>query len=194
MKNGMKYYDITLPLGPAYGGPLFFSHYSFLGIDPHGLKDAYADYWEQVRAHTLINYRYCVDNPKKYKGYSSAVWGLTASDTKTGYAAHAPDNDLGVITPTAAISSLPYTPDESMRALKFFYYKLGDKLWKDYGFIDAFSIHEQWYAASFLAIDQGPEIVMIENYRTGLLWKLLMGNAEIRNGLRKLGFESPYLK
>lgn len=194
MKNGASYYGVTLPLGPAYGGPLFFSHYSFLGIDPHGLKDAYADYWEQVQHHALINYKYCVDNPKKYKGYSEAVWGLTASDNNKGYSAHSPDNDLGIISPTAAVSSLPYTPEESMRAIRFFYYKLGDKIWKDYGFVDAFGISDNWYGTSYLAIDQGPEIVMIENYRTGLLWKLLMGNKEIQNGLRKLGFQSPHFK
>ncbi len=194
MKNGISYYGVSLPLGPAYGGPLFFSHYSFLGIDPHGLTDTYANYWDQVKNHTLINYKYCVDNPKKYKGYSNAVWGLTSSDDNKGYSAHAPDNDLGIISPAAAVSSLPYTPEESMRAIKFFYYKLGDKIWKDYGFTDAFSITDKWYGTSYLAIDQGPQIVMIENYRTGLLWKLLMGNKEIQDGLRKLGFQSPYLK
>src|SRR5205823_3374600 len=140
-------------------------------INPNNLKDAYADYWVQNRNHTLINYNYCKANPKKFSGYSEACWGLTASDDNVnGYMAHEPNNDDGVISPTAALSSFPYTPDESMKALKFFYYKLGDKIWKEYGFVDAFNLTDAWFANSFLAIDQGPEIIMIENYRSGLLW------------------------
>ena len=193
MANNATYYGIKLPLGPALGGPLFFSHYSFLGLDPHDLQDAYANYWTQNTAHALINYNYCVDNPRNHTGYSSSVWGLTASDNNTGYSAHAPDNDLGVISPTAALSSFPYTPDHSMAALKFFYYKLGDKIWKEYGFVDAFNLDVQWFADSFLAIDQGPIIVMIENYRSGLLWDLFMSCPEVKTGLTNLGFQSPHL-
>ena len=96
-----------------------------------------------------------------------------------------------MIAPTAALSSMPYTPTESMKALKFFYYKLGDKIWKEYGFIDAFSLHNLWFADSFLAIDQGPIIVMIENHRTGLLWNLFMSCPEVKTGMTKLGFTSP---
>ena len=192
MKNGNTYYGIQLPLGPALGGPLFFTHYSFLGIDPNDLSDAYAGYFTQNTAHSLINYNYCVANPKHFNGYSSDIWGLTASDDNlTSYSAHSPTNDDGVISPTAAISSLPYTPVESMNALRFFYYKLGDKLFKDYGFIDAFNLSDYWFAGSFLAIDQGPQMVMIENYRSGLLWKLFMSAPEIKNGMKKLGFSSP---
>jgi hypothetical protein len=194
IRNGNSYYGIQLPLGPDYGGPLFFAHYSFLGINPHNLSDAYANYWEQDTAHSKINYLYCVNNPKNFYGYSNACWGLTASDDDTkGYDAHSPTNDDGVITLTAAISSLPYTPTESMNALKFFYYTLGDKLWGDYGFVDAFNLTNLWYANSFLAIDQGPEIVMIENYRSGLLWNLFMSCPEIKRGMKALGFQSPYL-
>lgn len=192
-KNGKTYYDIKLPLGMEYGGPLFFTHYSFLGLDPNGLKDQYADYWEQNKNHVLINRAYCIENPKKYKGYSEKCWGLTASDNHNGYAAHSPTEDLGVITPTAALSSFPYTPEYSMQALRYFYDSLGSKIFKEYGFADAFNQSENWVAQSHLAIDQGPIIVMIENYRSKLLWKLFMQNKEIQNGLRKLGFESPYL-
>lgn len=193
IKNGSYYYDITLPLGPEYGGPLFFAHYSFLGIDPNGLLDQYADYYQQNRAHTLINYNHCVANPKNLNGYSKDVWGLTASDDNfLGYAVHDPLRDNGVISPTAAISSLPYTPNESMNAIRFFYYQLGDKLWKDYGFIDAFNLSTPWFADSYLAIDQGPQIVMIENYRTGLLWKLFMNCPEIKTGMQRLGFQSKW--
>ncbi len=193
-KNGKKFYGYTLPLGFDYGGPLFFSQYSFLGLDPHGLKDEYADYWEQNQNHTLINHAYCVDNPKHFKGYGEDCWGLTASDTYNGYNAFSPTNDFGTITPTAALSAFPYTPELSMKALRHFYNDLGDKIWGEYGFTDAFNETQNWYAKSYLAIDEGPIVAMIENYRSGLLWKLFMSCPEIKNGLMKLGFESPYLK
>ena len=189
MLNGKLFYDTVLPLGEDYGGPLFWAHYSFLGLDPKGLSDAYADYWEQVRNHTLINYKYCVANPKKYAGYGPDCWGLTASDIPDGYTASSPTNDRGVIAPTAALSSMPYTPDESMAALRFFYYKLGDKLWSDYGFIDAFDLSTGWFDTGMhIAIDQGPIVVMIENHRTGLPWRMLMSDTDVQAGLAKLGF------
>ena len=193
-KNGKEYYGIKLPLGFDYGGPLFFSQYSFLGLDPRGLKDRYADYWEQNKNHTLINRQHCILNPKKFKGYGENCWGLTASDTYNGYAAHSPTEDLGTISPTAALSAFPYTPEYSMQALKHFYYDLGDKIWSEYGIVDAFNETKNWIAQSHLAIDQGPIIAMIENYRSGLLWKLFMSCPEIKAGLKKLGFESPVLK
>lgn len=193
-KNGKEFYGIKLPLGFDYGGPLFFSQYSFLGLDPRGLKDRYADYWEQNRNHTLINREHCIRNPKKFKGYSENCWGLTASDTYNGYDAHSPTNDNGTITPTAALSAFPYTPEYSMKALKHFYYDLGDKLWSEYGFVDAFNETQNWVAQSHLAIDQGPIVAMIENYRSGLLWKLFMSCPEIQRGLKKLGFTSPQIK
>ncbi|MFT4023600.1 MAG: glucoamylase family protein, partial [Flavihumibacter sp.] len=191
--NGKQFLGYTLPLGPDYGGPLFFSHYSFMGIDPRGLSDAYANYEEQVTAHSNINQAYCADNPLKFYGYSADCWGLTASDIPGGYNASSPTNDLGVIAPTAALSSFPFTPQQSMAALKFFYYKLGDKLFTSQGFVDAFKLQDAWFADSFLAIDQGPIIVMIENYRTGLLWKLFTNAPEVKVGMRTLGFTAPYL-
>ena len=193
IKNGNSYYGIQLPLGPAYGGPLFFAHYSFLGINPTGLTDAYANYETQNKAHALINFNYCKTNPKSYYGYSENCWGLTASDINGGYTASSPTNDVGVIAPTAAISSLPYTPTQSMQALRFFYYKLGDKIWGQYGFTDAFSLNDAWFADSYLAIDQGPIIVMIENYRSGLLWNLFMSCPEVKTGMKTLGFQGPNL-
>ena len=193
-KNGKEYFGVKLPLGFEYGGPLFFTHYSFVGLDPRSLKDRYANYWEQNVNHTLINYKYCVANPGKFKGYGENNWGLTASDTYDGYNAHSPTNDFGTITPTAALSSFPYTPEHSMKALRHFYDDMGDKIWSEYGFVDAFNESQNWYAKSHLAIDQGPIIVMIENYRTGLLWKYFMQDPEIQSGLKKLGFESPALK
>ncbi len=193
-KNGKEFYRHRLPLGFDYGGPLFFAHYSFLGLDPYGLQDTYANYWEQNVNHTLINRAYCIDNPKKFTGYGRSTWGLTASDNHEGYSAHSPENDLGVISPTAALSSFPYTPDYSMQALRNFYYNLGEKIWSEYGFVDAFNESKGWYAKSHLAIDQGPIIVMIENYRSRLLWDLFMSCEEVQNGLRKLDFTSPHLK
>jgi hypothetical protein len=188
IRNGKKYFGIILPLGWDFGGPLFFTHYSFLGLDPRNLKDEYADYWMQNVNQSLINMNYCIANPKSFIGYSSDCWGLTASDNQSGYSAHSPTNDLGVITPTAAISSIPYTPEESLKALRHFYYQLGDKLWGPYGFHDAFNITAGWWADSYIAIDQGPIAVMIENYRSGLLWRLFMNSGEVRSGLTKLGF------
>jgi hypothetical protein len=193
IKNGGTFFGVTLPLGPAYGGPLFFAHYSFLGINPNNLTDTYADYWMQNQNHSLINYNYCVNNPGQFNGYSSSIWGLTASDEQNGYSAHSPTNDDGVISPTAAISSIPYTPTQSMNAIRFFYYKLGDKIWGTYGFVDAFNLTNVWFANSYLAIDQGPEIIMIENYRSGLLWNLFMSSPEIKTGMKSLGFQSPNL-
>ena len=186
MKNGNSYYGEVLPLGPNMGGPLFFAHYSYLGMDPRKLEDYYAHYFNQNVSHTLINRAYCIDNPRNFVGYSEHCWGLTASDGNEGYSAHSPTNDRGVITPTAAISSIPYTPDESLDAIRHFYYLLGDRLWGEYGFYDAFNITEEWVADSYLAIDQGPIICMIENYRTGLLWELFMSAPEIKKGLEKL--------
>ena len=186
--NGSEYYGIKLPLGEEMGGPLFFAHYSFLGLDPRNLRDRYADYWDQNVNQTLINRQYCIENPKHYKGYGPDCWGLTASDDQQFYSAHSPTNDLGVITPTAAISSIPYTPEYSLNALRHFYYDYGKKLWGEYGFHDAFNLTENWWADSYLAIDQGPIVVMIENYRSGLPWYLFMSAPEIMNGLQKLGF------
>ncbi len=189
-KNGKTFYGYLLPLGFDYGGPLFFSQYSFLGLNPHGLKDEYADYWQQNTNHTFINHAYCIDNPKAFKGYGENCWGLTASDTWDGYNAFSPTNDEGTITPSAALSAFPYSPEFSMKALRHFYYGLGSKIWGQYGFTDAFNETKNWYAKSYLAIDEGPIVVMIENYRSGLLWNLFMSCPEVKGGLKKLGFEA----
>ncbi len=171
-----------------FGGPLFWSHYSFLGLNPHNLKDAYADYWEHNTNHTLINRQYCLENPKHFKGYGENCWGLTASYSIKGYAAHSPNEDLGVISPSAALSSFPYTPAESMKVVRHLYEDLGAKVFGEYGFYDAFSEQENWYLPRYLAIDQGPSIVMIENHRTGLLWNLFMSSPEVDVAKKKLGF------
>ena len=189
MVNGDSFYGVTLPLGNSdFGGPLFFTHYSYLGLDPRNLEDDYANYRTQNVNHSRINYLYCANNPRRHFGYSEECWGLTASDSYDGYTAHSPTNDRGVITPTAALSSIVYTPEESLAALHHFYYDLGDRLWGEYGFYDAFHPGENWVADSYLAIDQGPIICMMENYRTGLLWELFMSAPEVQQGLDALDF------
>lgn len=177
------------------GGPLFWAHYSYLGLDPRGLKDRYADYWRQNVNHTLANRAWCIENPLGFAGYGEKSWGLTASYSVNGYAAHAPgeNKDKGVISPTAALSSFPYTPEYSMEAMRFWFENYGDKLFGPYGFYDAFSEEEDWFPQRYLAIDQGPIVVMIENYRSGLLWDLFMSAPEVKRGLVKLGFSSPHL-
>lgn len=190
-------YELQLHhIGAPNGGPLFWAHYSYLGLDPHGLKDEYADYWKENTDQTLINYSWCVENPLHYKGYGPDSWGLTSSYSIKGYSGHAPseERDLGVLAPTAAISSIPYTPEKSIAAIKHWYGDMKSKLWGEYGFYDAFSETAEWYPQKYLAIDQGPQVVMIENYRSGFLWKLFMSSPEVQSGLKKLGFQSPYLK
>ena len=186
--NGKPYYGIPLPLGAPFGGPLFFSQYSFCGIDPRGLADRYADYWQQNINHVRINHAHCAKNPLRHKGYGASCWGLTSSDGADGYATHAPDNDDGTISPTAAISSMPYAPKEAVQAMRHFLKVHGDKVWNRFGFVDAFNAARNWYADTYLAIDQGPIVVMIENYRTGLLWNLFMKAPEVQKGLRALSF------
>ena len=188
--NGKEYYGITLPLGMELGGPLFFCHYSFLGLDPRGLTDGKTNYFERNRAHTLIQRAYAIDNPKNHKGYGEDLWGFTSSDDPvTGYSSHHPGTpeDNGTVSPTAAVSSIVYTPEESMKVIR--------RLWDTpgmvgpYGFYDAYNPScEPAVVEHYLAIDQGPEAVMIENYRSGLLWKLFMQAPEIQKGLEKLGF------
>ena len=168
-------------------GPLFWAHYSYLGLNPKGLSDKYANYWTLTQNQAKIHYKYAQKNPKNYKGYGDSLWGLTSSYSIKGYAGHRPDMDLGVISPTAAFSSFPYTPKESMQMLRYMYEKQ-DSLIGKYGPYDAFSLQDHWYLPRYLAIDQGPIPVMIENYRSGLLWKLFMRNQDVKRGLDKLGF------
>ena len=183
------YYGYKLWVGDSYGGPLFFAHYSFLGFDPRNIRDNYCNYFLNNRNHTLINRAYCIANPLGHTGYGPDTWGLTASDNPWGYSAHEPyTNDNGTIAPTAALSSMPYTPEESISALKNFYRTYYGNLWGEYGFKDAFNLNQNWFANSYISIDQGPIIVMIENYRSGLLWENFMANPEIQPMLDSIGF------
>ena len=197
MQDGRTYYGYTLPLGSAgdSGGPIYLSQFSFLGIDPRGLNDGYANYETQTKNHALINHEYCKANPQNYYAYSDSCWGLTAGATKNGYQQMQPTNDLGYILPSASVASLPYAPEESMKAIKYFYYKLGDQLWTEYGFTDSFnlSIYPYWVSLEVFGYDQMNMCCAIENYRSGLIWKLFTSNPEIKVGMKKLGFSAPYL-
>jgi hypothetical protein len=190
--NGNKYYDIKLAVGVSNGGPLFFTHYSYLGYDPHKINDKYTNYFVNNQNIARINYRYCVDNPGNYKGYGDSCWGLTASDGPYNYSADEPvlRQDHGKIGPTGAISSFPYMPEESMKALKNYYYNYGKFLWGEYGFRDAFNLTQNWCSEIYMGLNQAPMVVMIENYRTGLLWKLFMSDKDIQKGLSSLAAES----
>jgi exo beta-1,2-glucooligosaccharide sophorohydrolase (non-reducing end) len=190
--NGKTYFGIKLDVGVSNGGPLFFTHYSFMGYDPHLITDKYTNYFTNNQNIAKINYSYCVQNPKHYKGYGESAWGLTASDGPFDYSADEPVEwqDCGKIAPTGAISSFPYTPEESMKALKNYYYNYGKFLWGEYGFKDAFDLTNNWCSEIFMGLNQAPMVVMIENYRTGLIWKLFIQNPEIQNGLKKLELES----
>ncbi|MGA7375930.1 MAG: glucoamylase family protein [Candidatus Sulfotelmatobacter sp.] len=189
--NGHTYYGIKLAVGEGTGGPLFFTQYSFMGFDPRGIHDHYTDYFDNNRDIALIDLAYCEANPDHFQGYGADDWGLTASDDQLGYLAHAPNpsSDDGTITPTGALSSFPYTPEASMAALKFFYRTLGDRLWGVYGPRDAFNLGRNWFSPVYMGLDQAPIVVMVENYRTGLIWKLFMSNPEIQPMLTKIGFE-----
>ena len=189
--NGHSYFGIKLDVGVGTGGPLFFTQYSFLGFDPRGIHDRYTDYFDNNRNLVLIDQAYCESNPGRFQGYGADDWGLTASDDQLGYSAHAPDRatDNGTITPTGALSSFPYTPEASMAALKFFYRQLGDRLWGVYGPHDAFNLSQNWFSPVYMGLDQAPIVVMVENYRTGLVWRMFMSNPEIQPMLDKIGFK-----
>ncbi|MGH9398402.1 MAG: glucoamylase family protein, partial [Terriglobia bacterium] len=194
--NENSYYGIKLDVGVGPGGPLFFTHYSYMGFDPRGMRDRYADYFENNRNIARINHAYCIANPGGYKGYGPRCWGLTASDGPSGYMPHEPDPkmDDGTMTPTGALASFPYTPEFSMEALKYFYREVGDRLWGIYGFRDAFNLTQDWFARIYMGLNQAPIVVMIENYRSGLIWKHFMANPEIRPALQRIGFKPDNVK
>jgi exo beta-1,2-glucooligosaccharide sophorohydrolase (non-reducing end) len=189
--NGHTYYGIKLNVGVGTGGPLFFAHYSYMGFDPHGIHDRFTDYFDNNRAMAQINLAYCEDNPGHYKGYGPDFWGLTASDGPYGYEPHEPrlSEDDGTMTFTGALSSFPYTPEASMAAFKHIYRDLGDRAWGVYGPRDAMNLKEDWVSPIYMGLNQAPITVMIENYRTGLIWKLFMSNPEIHPMLDRIGFK-----
>ncbi len=189
--NGNSYYGYRQWVGPQMGGPLFFTHYSHLGFDPRHKSDSFCNYFDNSRNISLINRAYCIENPRGHAGYSALVWGLTASFNPWGYTDHSPTNDNGTIAPTAALSAMPYVPAESLATLKHLYHTYGNDLWGPFGFFDAFNLTENWFAPGYVAIDQGPIVIMIENYRTQLCWDLFMANPEIQPALDAIGWTSP---
>ena len=190
--NGNTYFGIKLDVGVSNGGPLFFTHYSYMGYDPHFITDKYTNYFTNNQNIAKINYRYCVENPKHFKGYGENGWGLTASDGPYYYSADepVPSEDHGKLAPTGAISSFPYLPEESMKALKNYYFNYGKFLWGEYGFKDAFDLTNNWCSDIYMGLNQAPMTVMIENFRSGLIWKLFMRIPEIKNGLKKIELET----
>jgi hypothetical protein len=189
--NGKTYLGYTLPLGFDWGGPLFFAHYSYLSLDPRWMEDENTNYWQLNVNQTLINRAHCIERAPRSYGYSELNWGLTASDNYQFYGAHQPTEDNGTISPTAALSSFPYTPYFSYQALMYFYRTQGNRLFTPFGFYDAYNVKENWYSNQYLAIDQGPIVVMIENYRSGLLWSLGSKIKDLQTGLANMGIHRP---
>ncbi|MFL6350293.1 MAG: glucoamylase family protein [Bryobacteraceae bacterium] len=188
--NGHTHYGVKLDVGPGTGGPLFFTHYSYMGLNPR-VRDRFTDYFENNRKIVRINHAYCIQNPHHFKGYGAECWGITAVDGPQGYVPYEanPELDDATIAPTGAIASFPYTPEASMQALKYFYRELGDRLWDIYGFRDAFNLEEDWFSRINMGLNQAPMVVMIENYRTGLVWKTFEANSEIHSMLQRVGFK-----
>jgi hypothetical protein len=195
--NGNTYYGIKLDVGVGTGGPLFFTHYSFMGMDPHSLDDSFTkSYFENNRNIARINLAYSLANPKHQEGYGANAWGLTASDGPWGYVPQAPDSahDTGTLTPTGALASFPYTPEASMAAFKHYYRDLGAQMWDIYGPRDAIHPGQNWVSPIYMGLNQAPIVVMIENYRTGLVWKSFMSNPEIPKMLEGIQRETQRVK
>ena len=186
--NGNSYFGIGLDVGVGRGGPLFFTHYSYLGLDPRAVLDRWTNHFENNRAIARINLAWVRANPGGFEGYEEGAWGLTASDGPSGYMAHEPRTGLddGTITPTGALASFPYTPEASMAALRHYYARLGRLIWDVYGFRDAYNLSQDWVAPIYMGLNQAPIVVMIENHRSGLPWKLFMANREIRPALARI--------
>ena len=186
-------YGYTVPASLPGGGPLFLAHYSFIGLDPRRMADAFVPegYFLRNVNHTLSNRSYCVFVAPARNQYSEKMWGLTASQIKGGYAANEPAKDSGTIAPTAALSSMPYTPHYSMQVLEALLGSLREKVWGKNGPYDAFNLRDKWFCGDYLAIDQLTIVCMVENYRTGLLWRLLMDDVDVRRGLDVAGIVEP---
>ena len=186
--NGHSYYGIKLKVGEGNGAELFFTHFSFMGFDPRGIRDAYTNYFKNNRAIALIQQAYAIENPRKFAGYGADCWGRSAGVNAGGGRA-VPRDDNGTINVMASLASMPYTPAESMAALRHFYRDLGPKIWGIYGFHDGFNETENWFEESYMALNQAPIVVMIENQRSGLIWKKFMANPEIAPALKAIGFQ-----
>ena len=216
-KSWLKSYKWQTPykgLSHVAFPPLFGHQFSQAFIDYRGIADEYMrekgiDYFENSRRATYVQRQYAMDNPKGWVGYDSLCWGVTASDGPTekynfddkkflGYAGRGtsgPDYnyfDDGTIAPYASLSSLPFAPEIVLPTIKSMNEKYGQKLWGKYGFYDSFNPTAKWFNDDFIGIDEGPMLIMIENFRTGLVWNYVMKDPIIQKGLNKLGYE--YLK
>jgi hypothetical protein len=185
--NGQSHYGIKLDVGEGTGSDLFFVHFSFMGFDPRGLRDRFTNYFLNNQAIVRINHAYCVDNPRKFAGYGEDCWGLSVGINSGGGKPY-PRDDNGTISCMASLASMPYTPRESLAALKYFYRHFGPKVFGIYGFHDGFNQTQNWFEEVYMALNQAPITVMIENERTGLVWRNFMANPEIRPALDAIGF------
>ncbi len=185
--NGNTYYGFELDVGEGNGAELFFTHFSFFGFDPRGIRDRYTNYYENNRAIALISNAYSKANPRGHKGYGADTWGLSAG-INNGGGRPLPRDDNGTINVMASLASMPWTPEESMAALRHYYRDLGDRVWGIYGFHDGFNESQDWFEEVYMALNQAPIMVMIENHRTGLVWKHFMANPEIEPALDAIGF------
>jgi len=186
--NGHAYHGFKLDVGEGDGSDLFFTQFSFLGFDPRAKRDRYTDYFRNNRNIVLINHAYCTENPGKFVGYGAGCWGLSAG-INSGGGRPLPRDDNGTICCSAALGSFPYTPKESMAALKHFYRDLGAKTWGIYGFDDGFNQSQNWFDHVWMGLNQAVISVMIENYRSGLIWRNFMANPEIQPALDAIGFK-----
>ena len=163
------------------------------------MRDHQITYFENSRRATQAQRHYAVANPLGFANYSKDEWGLTACDGPgrvvdgvrfEGYSARgAPGGfDDGTIAPSAAISSMPFTPEESLAAAKHLYSSYGRKLWTNEGFRDAYNLKANWWDPDVIGIDQGPIVLMVENYRTGSVWRRMMRSPVLRRGLERAGF------
>jgi len=191
--------------------PLFGHQFSQVFIDFRGLADTYMkekgiDYFENSRRATYVQRKYAMDNPKGWIGYDSLCWGVTACDGPPdkynfadkkflGYAGRGtsgPKNnyfDDGTIAPYAALSSLPFAPEIVLPTIRSMNKKFGHSLWGKYGYYDSFNQTAKWIDDDFLGIDEGPMLLMIENFRTGLVWNYVMKDPIIQKGLNRLGYQ-----
>jgi len=185
--HGQSYFDFP---------PLFGHQYSHCWVDFRGWQDAPTrgrglDYFENSRRAVLAQQAYCIENPRKHVGYGREMWGITACDGPGGYGARgAPpaEGDDGTLAPTAVVASLPFAPEVCLPTMHRIHREWGDRLWTRYGYRDAFNPGRDWVATDVLGIDQGPMLLMIENHRTGSVWRRMMTEPVIRRGMKRAGF------
>jgi hypothetical protein len=173
--------------------PLFTHQYPHVWLDLRGQNDGLADYFENSVNASRANRAFCIEQASKFAGYGPNLWGLSASEGPAGYRAYgAPPGWTvvhdGTIAPTACGSSIVFTPEESIACLQNIREYYSDAMWGPYGFSDAMNLGKQWFSDKVLAIDQGPLLLMIENYRTGLIWKFMERSAPVKTALEKIGF------